>query len=160
MFGSAAIGDLVDDGSLVYLWLRPVRPSIHVVAAIAATLTVVTPLVGLPVVLATAMIEGVVNHARMEIGDYTYASAHQPPRDWAATLAPYLYDFSPERLIIGKFCQIADGVQFITASANHRYDGISTFPFAVFGGGPMAVPRSRRLRPGRWTARSSGTSEI
>ncbi|MEO6988347.1 MAG: hypothetical protein ABI239_06840 [Aquihabitans sp.] len=57
VFGSAAIGDLVDDGSLVYLWLRPVRPSIHVVAAIAATLTVVTPLVGLPVVLATAMID-------------------------------------------------------------------------------------------------------
>ncbi|WP_368407142.1 CatB-related O-acetyltransferase [Sulfitobacter sp. THAF37] len=52
-------------------------------------------------------------------------------------MAPYLYDFSPERLVIGKFCQIADGVVFITASANHRYDGISSFPFAVFGGGPV-----------------------
>lgn len=57
VFGSAAIGNLVDDGSLVYLWMRPVRPSVHVVAAVAATLTVVTPLVGLPVVLATAMID-------------------------------------------------------------------------------------------------------
>ena len=39
-----------------------------------------------------------------------------------------------EKLVIGKFCQIADGVKFITASANHRYDGISTFPFAIFNG--------------------------
>ena len=47
---------------------------------------------------------------------------------------------SPEKLVIGKFCQIASGVQFITASANHRYDGISTVPFAVFDPGedPMA----------------------
>lgn len=57
VFGSAAIGDLVDDGSLVYLWLRPVRPVVHVAAALAATLTVALPLVGLPVVLATAMID-------------------------------------------------------------------------------------------------------
>lgn len=51
------------------------------------------------------------------------------------TSRAHLYDFSPERLIIGKFCQIASGVQFITSSANHRFDGISSFPFAIFGGG-------------------------
>jgi virginiamycin A acetyltransferase len=83
---------------------------------------------------ATVFLQAVVDHPRLEVGAYTYASAHQPPGDWAAHLAPYLYPFSPERLVIGKFCQIADGVHFITSSANHRYDGISTFPFAVFGG--------------------------
>jgi virginiamycin A acetyltransferase len=57
-----------------------------------------------------------------------------PPADWSARLAPYLYGFSPERLVIGRFCQIADGVTFITASANHRHDGFSTFPFAIFAG--------------------------
>ena len=31
--------------------------------------------------------------------------------------------------------QIPNGVQFITASANHRYDGISSYLFAIFGGG-------------------------
>ncbi|APE45241.1 acetyltransferase [Sulfitobacter alexandrii] len=86
----------------------------------------------------TVFLAAAVDHPRMSIGDYTYASAHEPPADWAARLAPYLYEFSPERLVIGKFCQIADGVTFITASANHRYDGISSFPFAVFGGGPVA----------------------
>jgi virginiamycin A acetyltransferase len=71
----------------------------------------------------TVFLSAAVDHPRMEVGIYTYASAHAAPEDWAARLAPYLYEFSPERLVIGKFCQIADGVQFITASANHRYDG-------------------------------------
>lgn len=86
--------------------------------------------------LGTVFLAAATSHPRMEVGVYTYASAFDLPEDWAARLAPYLFEFSPERLIIGKFCQIADGVQFITASANHRYDGISSFPFAIFGGGP------------------------
>lgn len=82
----------------------------------------------------TVFLNAAISHPRIAAGDYTYASAHVPPADWASHLAPYLYDFSPERLVIGKFCQIADGVKFITASANHRMDGFSTFPFAIFHG--------------------------
>ena len=91
----------------------------------------------------TVFLKAAVDHPRMDVGDYTYASAFDPPEDWAARLAPYLFDVSPERLKIGKFCQIADGVQFITASANHRYDGISSYPFAIFGG----VPEGRASLP-------------
>lgn len=82
----------------------------------------------------TVFLASAIDHPRMVVGDYSYASAFDPPEDWAARLAPYLFEFSPERLIIGKFCQIADGVQIITASGNHRYDGISSYPFAIFGG--------------------------
>lgn len=82
----------------------------------------------------TVFLKAAIDHPRWEVGDYSYASAHHPPENWAFHLAPYLYDFSPERLVIGRFCQIASGVQFITSSANHRYDGISSFPFAIFGG--------------------------
>jgi virginiamycin A acetyltransferase len=82
----------------------------------------------------TVFLAAVIDHPCIDVGAYSYASAFDPPDDWAARLAPYLFAFSPERLKIGKFCQIADGVLFITASANHRYDGISTFPFAIFGG--------------------------
>ncbi len=88
----------------------------------------------------TVFLKAVINHPRWQVGDYSYASAHHPPTDWAAHLAPYLFDFSPERLEIGKFCQIADGVTFVTASANHRYDGVTSFPFAVFDGGAAARP--------------------
>lgn len=82
----------------------------------------------------TVFLKPAMDHPRFVVGDYTYASAHVPPDDWAAHLAPYLYPFSPERLILGRFCQIANGVSFITASANHRHDGISSFPFAIFSG--------------------------
>jgi virginiamycin A acetyltransferase len=84
----------------------------------------------------TVFLKPAMDHPQITVGAYTYASAFDPPDDWAARLAPYLFDFSPERLIIGKFCQIADGVTFVTSSANHRYDGVSSYPFAIFGGGP------------------------
>lgn len=84
--------------------------------------------------MGTVFLNQVIDNPNFEVGDYSYASAHHPPNDWAAHLAPYLYEFSPEKLVIGKFCQIADGVTFITASANHRYDGFSSFPFAIFAG--------------------------
>ena len=73
-----------------------------------------------------------IDHPRIEVGDYSCASTFNAPEDWAAHLAPYLYDFSLEKLTIGKFCQIADGVMFITSSANHRCDGFFSFPFMIF----------------------------
>lgn len=57
VFATATLGDLIDDGSLVYLWLRPVPAHLHVLAAWAATVTITLPLVGAPVLLATALIE-------------------------------------------------------------------------------------------------------
>lgn len=80
----------------------------------------------------TVFLSAVIDHPRWQVGDYTYASSESAPSDWARYLAPYLFTFAPERLIIGKFCQIADSVRFITASANHRYDGFSSYPFAIF----------------------------
>lgn len=74
----------------------------------------------------------VISHPNIEIGDYSYASSFNPPADWAAWLAPYLYQGAPERLVIGRFCQIADQVRIITASANHPMQGFSTYPFAIF----------------------------
>ena len=81
----------------------------------------------------TVYLKSVIDHPRMEIGEYTYASDFDPPEPggWAARLAPYLFDFAADRLVLGKFCQIAHGVRFIGASANHATRGITTFPFAV-----------------------------
>lgn len=93
----------------------------------------------------TVFLRSVIDHPRFEAGAYSYASSFAPVEDWAAHLAPWLFDFSPERLVIGKFCQIADGVRFVTASANHRHDGFSSFPFAIFGGG---APAGRPSMPG------------
>jgi virginiamycin A acetyltransferase len=77
-----------------------------------------------------------IRHPNITVGDFTYANDFDPPpapdHDWAARLAPYLYPGAPERLVIGRFCQIAHGVRFITASANHAMDGLTTYPFPVF----------------------------
>ncbi|CUH52879.1 CatB-related O-acetyltransferase [Shimia marina] len=81
----------------------------------------------------TVLLSAVVTHPRFVVGDHTYASDFAPPQDWAQHLAPYLFPFSQETLTIGKFCQIAHGVRFITASANHAQDGLSCYPFAIFG---------------------------
>ncbi|CAN5797718.1 hypothetical protein BH23ACT2_BH23ACT2_19930 [soil metagenome] len=57
VFGAGTLGDLLDDGSLVYLWLRPVPSWVHVLAAWAATVTIAVPLVGVPTVVATSTID-------------------------------------------------------------------------------------------------------
>ena len=57
VFGAATLGDLIDDGALVYLWLRPVPSRVHVMAAWAATVSIAIPLVGAPVLLAAAVID-------------------------------------------------------------------------------------------------------
>jgi ABC-2 type transport system permease protein len=58
VFSTSSLGDLAQDGTLVYVWLRPVARWKVVLVALAATLTVVLPLtlvpVGLAVVLAGA----------------------------------------------------------------------------------------------------------
>lgn len=81
----------------------------------------------------TVLLSAVIDQDNIKVGDYTYASDFTPPDDWAPHLAPYLFPFSAETLRIGKFCQIAHGVRFITSSANHAMDGLSCYPFPVFG---------------------------
>ena len=55
MLASAALGDPVEDETLVYLWLRPVPRWLVVTAAWAATLTITLPLTVLPLTVAGAI---------------------------------------------------------------------------------------------------------
>ena len=80
-------------------------------------------------------LRNVVDHPNIEVGDYSYYHDFGEVGDYAARRAPYLYAGAPERLRIGRFCQIAHGACFITASANHPMRGFSTYPFAIFDGG-------------------------
>ncbi len=50
------------------------------------------------------------------------------------------YDFIGDRLIIGKFCQIAAGVEFMMNGANHQMNAASTFPFYIMQGWNMNPP--------------------
>jgi ABC-2 type transport system permease protein len=55
VFSTSSLGDLAQDGTLVYIWLRPVARWKVVLVALAATLTVVLPLTLVPVGLAVAL---------------------------------------------------------------------------------------------------------
>ncbi len=85
----------------------------------------------------TVLLSSVIDQANIEVGDFTYASDFDPPEDWAQCLAPYQFPMSQGILRIGKFCQIAHGVRFITSSANHATGGLSCYHFPIFG---EAVP--------------------
>ena len=50
VFASAALGDLAEDGTLVYLWLRPLPRWQLALAAFAASVTVAVPVAVLPLV--------------------------------------------------------------------------------------------------------------
>jgi virginiamycin A acetyltransferase len=98
----------------------------------------------------TVMLSQAIDHPNFQIGDYSYASDFAPPHDWASHLAPYLFAGARERLVIGRFCQIAHGVRFITSAANHAQEGLSCYPFPVFDPSQMAdfQPDTRDTRIG------------
>lgn len=83
---------------------------------------------------ATRFLKAFLDHPNIIIGDYTYYNDFRENiGDVRQLLVPYLHPNAPEKLLIGKFVQIAHGTQFITSSANHQMNGFSTYPFSVFG---------------------------
>lgn len=57
VFASAALGDLREDGTLVYLWLRPMDRWPIVVGAWLAALTVSLPLTLVPLLVSSALVD-------------------------------------------------------------------------------------------------------
>ena len=73
-----------------------------------------------------------ITHPKIEVGDYTYYHDADGVENFEKNVK-YLFDFNPDKLIIGKFCMIATGATFIMNGGNHLTDAISTYPFAAFG---------------------------
>lgn len=69
-----------------------------------------------------------INNPNIIVGDFTYFA----DKDFGSHVTHH-YDFNGDRLIIGKFCQIAAGVEFIMNGANHQMNAVSTYPFYIFG---------------------------
>ena len=66
------------------------------------------------------------------MGDYSYYDDPDDVHNFEKNVL-YLFEFMGDKLNIGKFCQIATGVRFIMNGSNHAMDGISVYPFKVFG---------------------------
>ncbi len=74
------------------------------------------------------------------VGDFTYFS----DTDFESHVTHH-YDFYSDKLIIGKFCQIAKGVEFIMNGANHPMNAVSTFPFYIFEGWEQPIPPLEKM---------------
>lgn len=70
--------------------------------------------------------------SHVEIGEYTYYD-DEDAIHYEKNNILFNYPEFGDHLIIGKFCSIASGTQFIMGSANHRINSVSTYPFAVMG---------------------------
>ena len=57
----------------------------------------------------------------------------------------HLYEWNGDRLIIGRFCQIAAGVEFVMDGANHQMNAVTTFPFYTLEGWDMEPPAASDL---------------
>jgi virginiamycin A acetyltransferase len=78
-------------------------------------------------------LKNVVDHPQISIGDYTYYDDFEDVANFQRRVR-YLFDFTGDRLIIGRFCMIASGAEFVMNGANHLSSAVSAYPFAVFGG--------------------------
>ena len=76
-----------------------------------------------------------VTNPNIIVGDFTYIA------DVAfESHVTHFYPWSRDKLIIGKFCQIASGVEFVMNDANHQMNAVSTFPFYTLEGWEMDAP--------------------
>jgi len=80
----------------------------------------------------TVFLKNIINNPQIIVGDYTYYDDPEDISNFEKNVL-YLFEFMGDKLIIGKFCQIATGVRFIMNGSNHAMDGFSTYPFKVFG---------------------------
>ena len=82
----------------------------------------------------SCFIKNTITVPNITVGDYTYYDDMVDPTGFEKNNVLFHYPEFGDRLIIGKFCQIASGTKFIMGAANHRISSATTYPFHVFGG--------------------------
>lgn len=79
-------------------------------------------------------IKNVITRPNILVGDYTYYDDVNGAEKFEEHVTHH-YEFLGDRLIIGKFCAIAKGIEFVMNGANHRMCSPTTYPFNIMGGG-------------------------
>ena len=81
-----------------------------------------------------------ITNPKILVGDFTYIADSEFERH-----VTHFYPWSRDRLIIGKFCQIAAGVEFVMNDANHQMNAATTFPFYTLEGWEAEPPAAADL---------------
>lgn len=90
-------------------------------------------------------IKNVITRPNILVGDYTYYDDIGGAERFEEHVTHH-YEFLGDKLIIGKFCAIARGIEFIMNGANHRMCSVTTYPFNIMGGGwEKATPTLEEL---------------
>ena len=80
-------------------------------------------------------IKPTIKNPNIIVGEFSYIADDDFERH-----VTHLYEWNGDRLIIGKFCQIAAGVEFVMNGANHQMNAVTTFPFYTLEGWDMQPP--------------------
>lgn len=79
----------------------------------------------------TCFLKNIITKPNIIIGDYTYYDDEVDVKNFEKNVL-YHYEFLNDKLIIGKFCQIASDVKFFMNGMFHMIDSFSTYPFMIF----------------------------
>ena len=85
-------------------------------------------------------IKPTIKNENIIVGEFSYIADYE-----FESHVTHLYSFNNDKLIIGKFCQIASGVEFIMNGANHQMNSVSTFPFYTLEGWKQTPPTTKDL---------------
>ena len=94
----------------------------------------------IPNVEAMTFVKPTIKNPNISVGDFTYFAGG----DFESHVTHH-YDFITDKLIIGRFCQIAAGVEFVMNGANHQMNAATTYPFYIFGTWEQNAPAQSDL---------------
>lgn len=87
-----------------------------------------------PEIKSLCFIKNVITRPNIVVGAYTYYDDVEGAQHFEKHVTHH-YEFLGDKLIIGKFCAIAKGIEFVMNGANHRMGSVTTYPFNILGGG-------------------------
>ncbi|MCQ3035478.1 MAG: CatB-related O-acetyltransferase [Bacilli bacterium] len=85
-------------------------------------------------------IKPTITNKNIIVGDFSYIADEN-----FESHVTHLYEWNDDKLIIGKFCQIAQGVEFVMNGANHQMNAVTTFPFYTLEGWNMTAPKKEDM---------------
>lgn len=94
----------------------------------------------LPNINTLTFVKPTIKNPNIVVGDFTYFADTDLEKH-----VTHHYDFIGDKLIIGKFCQIGAGVEFVMNGANHQMNAVSTYPFYIFGSWDQSAPSKEDL---------------
>lgn len=77
-------------------------------------------------------LKNIIKSKNIIVGNYTYYdSPNSNPLDFEKNNVLFNYEIFGDKLIIGNFVSIAEGVTFLMGASNHRLNTVTTYPFNI-----------------------------